>query len=115
VGDRIRVQEWLHSGRSLLPRCCVRYGSCLRHRLKQSQPFVGEKEKGLVFEDGAAKHSAEVILPLRRFWQMIEIREPIPGVQNIVAKIFKSSAVKLVGAGAGHDGDLAAGGATKLR
>ncbi len=46
---------------------------------------------------------------------MMEVCEPVPGVQHVIAEIFKESAMKGIGSRARHDGDLSAGRAPELR
>lgn len=87
IGNRICVQIRLHRRRCLLPRRRVWDGGRLRHGLAQPQPLVREEEEGLIFQDRAAEHATKVILALGRFRQMIEVREPILGVQYVVAEI----------------------------
>src|SRR5260370_19036333 len=46
---------------------------------------------------------------------MMEVCEPVPGVQHVIAEIFKERAMKGIRSRARYDGDLSAGRAPKLR
>src|SRR5258708_269803 len=97
VGDRIRVQKWLHRGWSLQPRRSVWDHGLLCRGLAQPQPLGGEEEERLVLEDRPAEHTAKVILPLRGFRQIVEVHEPVPGVQHVIPEILEQRAMKSIG------------------
>src|SRR6202035_3355957 len=87
----------------------------LGRRLAQPKPFIGEEEEGFVSADRAAKHTAKVILPLRRFGQTVEVRKPVLGVQHVIPEVFEQRAMESIGSGARHNRDLSTGRASELR
>ena len=58
---------------------------------------VAEEEQ-LVFLDRPAEGRAVLIPPLARRRQVVEIVGPLVGIKEVVAQIFKSAAMVLVGA-----------------
>src|SRR5579859_7650637 len=58
-------------------------------------------------EDRSPENTSEIVLPFRCSRQASAVRNPIICIQNIVSKIIECVSVKLVGARAGADYDLA--------
>src|SRR5262249_51567878 len=110
-----RVQIGNYRGGGLAARCGVRDDGLLIGRLPQTQPLVGKEEEGPVLEDRAAEHTAKIVGAFGWFLQTVVIDKPVPRVKLIVPEIFGARAVKSISSGAGHDRDLAAGGAAELR
>src|SRR5262249_37337709 len=74
--------------------------------------LAGEKEQ-LVFENGAADRSAELVEPQRRlFHAAIKI---VARIKPVVPNVFEQVAMPAVRAGPGDDGDLAAGTPAEFR
>src|SRR6266852_9966723 len=63
----------------------------------------------------ATEHTAEIVLALSRLRLASRIREPIVGIQYVIAEVFENRAVKLFGPRASHDGYLGARCAPELR
>src|SRR5262249_26900752 len=75
---------------------------------------VGKEKEGLVFDDRTTQHAAEVVHPLGRLLEAVEVHEPVLGVQHVISEVFEERAMEGVSSGARHDRDLRAGGATEL-
>src|SRR5579864_3790328 len=70
-----------------------------------AQSLIVDEEKGVVFDDGTANRSAELIPFESRYGRSIE---EVPGVERAVAEELVRGAVQGVGAGASNGIDHAA-------
>jgi len=63
VGQRIRIQEWLHGGDGTLPGCQIRNAGQLCLRKPKSESLIREEKEGLVLKDWTAQSPPEIVLP----------------------------------------------------
>src|SRR5262249_27936648 len=75
----------------------TRHTRARRSLAARSRALVIHKEESLVFADGAAKGSAELVLLSRRDFRPGQIVEPVIRVKRGVLQEFIQAAVELVG------------------
>ena len=75
------------------------------------QAFKVAEEKSAVFDNAAAKRSAELVLVNGRERRAGSVAEKVVGIERGVLEVFEAAAVEGVRAGLADDADDAAGGA----
>src|SRR3984885_5713451 len=68
-------------------------------RLKDASAFIVEEEEQPVSHDWTADVASELVPAKRRLLEMIQIREVVICVENVVSKVLPDSAVEFVGSG----------------
>ncbi len=96
IRERKRINERLDVRRSRGARIERRHVIHGELRLRHAQPLVGKEKEGLVLEDWTAQDTPEIVLPLPWLRYACAIRKPVICIQVVVAKVFKSSAMKAI-------------------
>ena len=65
-------------------------------RQSETQSLVRQEKEGSILEDRAAEDPTKIIVSEGRLLKAFEIRKPIVGIERVVAKIIKQSAVKSI-------------------
>ena len=74
---------------------------CKGPRISVPDSFIAEEEERFVFDDGAARGCAKIVVPPGCQLAASGVAEPVVGGQHVVAQIIPGTAMELVGARAG--------------
>jgi hypothetical protein len=79
--------------------------------LRKPKPgtLIREEKEGIVFKNGATHEAPEIVMTFRGTRQTCPIREPIIGVQDIVAEVFEYATMNTVRSRACRQDNLSPG------